>query len=67
MKETLPQHHRMDSNSSNLITNTNSIIIIYSLESQSIIKELNEFNEEEDDTTVVTCIKSNHKVIVLVS
>ncbi|KAI9483370.1 MAG: hypothetical protein EXX96DRAFT_557957 [Benjaminiella poitrasii] len=42
-----------------------SKLIIYSLKSQAIIKEIHKFGDEDDDTTVVTCIKSNHKVIVL--
>jgi hypothetical protein len=59
----------MDSNSSSISTTIkkSSNLIIYSLKSQSIIKEINDFNDEEDDTTtIVTCIKSNHKVIALV-
>lgn len=65
-----PKHHRMDSNSSNSTTNTTtntttSSVLIYSLLDQSVV-EINDFKDEEDDTTVVTCIKSNHKVIVLV-
>ncbi|CAO0790042.1 unnamed protein product [Mucor circinelloides] len=61
-------HNRMNSNSSTSTTSTmaSSHLIIYSLKSQSIIKEINDFGEEDnDDTVVVTCIKSNHKVIVL--
>lgn len=61
-------HNRMNSNSSTSTTSTmaSSHLILYSLQSQSIIKEINDFGEEEnDDTVVVTCIKSNHKVIVL--
>lgn len=59
----------MNSNSSTSTTSTitSSHLIIYSLQSQSIIKEINDFGDEDnDDTVVVTCIKSNHKVIVLV-
>ncbi|KAF1799995.1 hypothetical protein FB192DRAFT_1449478 [Mucor lusitanicus] len=61
-------HNRMSSNSSTSTTSTmaSSHLILYSLQTQSIIKEINDFGEEEnDDTVVVTCIKSNHKVIVL--
>lgn len=64
------QHRRMDSNTSSSTTSSNTLkkscnLIIYSLQTHTIVKEINDFGEEEDDTTVVTCIKSNHKIIVL--
>ncbi|KAI9248359.1 hypothetical protein EDC94DRAFT_625046 [Helicostylum pulchrum] len=62
-KDNTQQHNRTESNNSTIPCSTS--IIIYSLMSQSIIKEIKNFSDEEDDTTVVTCIKSNHKVIVL--
>jgi hypothetical protein len=42
-----------------------SIVRFYSLQTQEIVKEMSDFDDQDD--TVVTCIQSNHKVIVLVS
>ncbi|KAI8997738.1 hypothetical protein BDB01DRAFT_772246 [Pilobolus umbonatus] len=42
-----------------------SIIRLYSLKSQSIVKEIHDFGNEEDDNTAITCIKSNHRVIAM--
>jgi hypothetical protein len=42
-----------------------SIVRFYSLQNQEIVKEMSDFDDQDD--TVVTCIRSNHKVIVLVS
>ncbi|KAI8643803.1 hypothetical protein BD408DRAFT_384881 [Parasitella parasitica] len=61
-------HNRMNSTSSTSTasTTTSSRLIIYSLQSQSTIKEISDFGDEEnDDIAIVTCIKSNHKVIAL--
>ncbi|KAI8890122.1 hypothetical protein K501DRAFT_320098 [Backusella circina FSU 941] len=40
-----------------------SIVRFYSLQTQEVIKEISDFDDEDD--TIVTCIQSNHKVIVL--
>jgi hypothetical protein len=59
-------HARRDSTSSFTKNQSRpSIVKMYSLKSQTIIKEMLEFDKDED--TQVTCIKSNHKVIVLAS
>ncbi|KAI8058653.1 uncharacterized protein B0P05DRAFT_559344 [Gilbertella persicaria] len=45
-----------------------SHLILFSLKTQTIIKEIHDFwheEEEKDDTAQVTCIQSNHKVIAL--
>ncbi|KAI8336064.1 hypothetical protein EDC96DRAFT_579018 [Choanephora cucurbitarum] len=43
-----------------------SRLLFYSLKAQKVMKEMDEFFSEDDDTmTTVTCIKSNHKVIAL--
>lgn len=60
-----PSSYHSRRNSSNTVTKS-SHLIIYSLKSQSIVKEIHDFGDEEDDSTIVTCIKSNHKVIALV-
>ncbi|KAI9270875.1 hypothetical protein BY458DRAFT_539949 [Sporodiniella umbellata] len=42
-----------------------SKLFIYSLKTYSIVAEINDFMEGEDETTLITCIKTNHKIIAL--
>lgn len=44
--------------------------MIYSLNTYTIVKEINEpmkeHSHQEDDSVLVTCIQSNHKIMALV-
>jgi hypothetical protein len=41
-------------------------MIIYSLDTHSIIKEIAQFAQEDNNPVLITRIQSNHKIIALV-
>lgn len=60
-------HTRSNSNTSTASSTKANHLLIYSLQSQSVVKQMNDFqDEEEDQPTQITCIKSNEQVMAIV-